>query len=104
MLAHGNFDGFIRGEGALYTNFFDAQVDEINSLSASRRKKVFQYFDTQVFGSDLEDNREEIERQAVFNRAKQRELAEVGQEGSDGSGNGSQEMDEEGGGGEEWGQ
>jgi hypothetical protein len=76
----------------LYANFFNAQTDHINCLSPPRHKKVFQYLDKQVFSSDLEDSRKEIKRQAIFNRGKQRELATLMQEESDGGG--SQEMDE----------
>ena len=75
MLPHENFDSFVRGEGALFKNFFDARVEEINSLSPSRLKEVCCYLEKQVFGLDLEDDRGEIERQAAFNRDKQRELA-----------------------------
>jgi hypothetical protein len=95
VLVHKNFDGFIIGAGALYTDFFDARADDFNSLSASRHKKVSQYFNNQVFGSDLEDGRKETERQAVFNRAKQKELARLAQKESNGDGNGSDEEDEE---------
>jgi len=95
--ARDDFEGIIIGEGALYKNFFNARADDINNLSPSRRKKVFQHLDKQVFGSDLEDGRKEIERQMVFNRTKQRELERLAQKESDGggSGSGSQEMDEE---------
>ena len=99
MLAHDNFDLLIRGEGALYENFLSARVDDINILPPSRQRKVLQYFNTQVFGSDLEDDREEIERQAAFNREKQRELAGLEQEGSDGGGSQSHEKSEEEAGG-----
>jgi len=100
VLAHDNFDGFIIGEAALFKNFFNAQVDDIKSLSASRHEEVFQYLYKQVFGSDLEDEREEIERQAAFNREKQRELAGSVQEESDIGEHGSQKMNKEDGEGE----
>lgn len=95
VLPHGNFDGFVRGEGALYRNFFDARVAEIQQLSASKRATLFQFQNRQVFGSDLEDDRDEIERQAVYNREKQRELATLAQKNDEGE-NESQEKAEEG--------
>lgn len=74
-MPHKEFDGFIKGKGALYQNFWTARQEDMQGLSPEEVKALVDYFSEQVFGITMDDDEQEYERQKVFNEAKRRELA-----------------------------
>ena len=91
-MPHSTFDGFIRGKGGIYQNFWTSRQQDLQALSQSQVQALTEYFDEKVFGVTMDELDEEYERQKAFDRAKLIELA-AKREG-DKDGNGSQEMDE----------
>ena len=83
------FDGFIRGKGALFTDFWEHRLQDLSRFSQSRHKALVRYLDEQVFGAVVDDDEEEYERQKAFSEAKWQELEASG--GSDGDGSEDQE-------------
>lgn len=76
MLPHANFDGFIRGKGALYTNFWHDRRQDLQKYTISKYDALIGYLDEQVFGLQGDDDEAEYERQMAFSRAKWQELDE----------------------------
>lgn len=86
-MPHGTFDGFIRGQGAIYTGFWDLRLQDLKCLTPSRYQALVRCLDDQVFGLQEGDDAAEIERQMAFSRAKVEELrAEKDESGEDESG------------------
>ena len=69
-----DFEGFLKGKGALYVNFWYSQDEDLGQFSLPQREALFRYLNEQVFGVTLDDEDAEYERQEAFNEAKQREL------------------------------
>jgi len=75
VLPQTNFGGFIKGKGALYTNFWNSRQEELGQLPQSDVQAITGYLNQQIFGVSMDDEEEkELERQKVFNEANRREL------------------------------
>lgn len=98
-MPHSTFDGFIRGKGALFTDFWEHRLRDLSKLSPSRRGALVEYLDKQVFGVEADEDEQEYERQKAFNEAKWQEL-EAGEEIDEDEG-GDQERDDVGNGGQD---
>lgn len=90
-MPHSTFDGFIRGKGGIYQNFWSSRQQDLQALSQSQVQALIDYFNEQVFGVTMDEFDEEYERQKAFNEAKWRELAAKRED--DGDGSGTQEID-----------
>lgn len=84
-MPHSTFDGFIRGKGGIYQNFWTSRQEDLKALSQSRVQVLSDYFDKQVFGVTMDEFDEEYERQKVFDEAKLKELAKQREDDGDGN-------------------
>jgi hypothetical protein len=88
-MPHSNFDGFVKGKGAHYTNFWAARLSDLEEYTESQKGALYGYLDEKVFGVDMDDDEEEFERQKAFNEVKQGELkARAAREKGNGDKNG----------------
>jgi len=85
-MPHSTFDGFIRGRGGIYQNFWTSRLQDLRALSQSQVQALSEYFNKQVFGVTMDEFDEEYERQKVFDEAKLKELAAKRKDDGDGSG------------------